>query len=172
MIKKVLILFLFIIIFSFSSCSNDNYFTQNNNQIKIEDTKELCLIEIKGAVKYPGLYEIEVGKPLYELIIMAGGFTDYADTLNVDQTFILSSNQSIYISSIDNPNNNNLTSKININTATLEELCTLSGVGETKAQNIINYRNSHGRFSKIEDIMNVTGIGIALFEKIKDFICV
>lgn len=171
MVKKFFLLFLNICLLFLLSCNDNNIFLQSGSNLSETYEKEMCLIEIKGAVKYPGLYEIEVGRPLHELILMAGGFLEDANTLNVDQTLILSSNQSIYIES----NNKNIiieTSKININTANVDELCTLSGVGEAKALNIIDYRNSHGRFSKIEDIMNVTGIGIALFEKIKDSICV
>ncbi|MDD6878663.1 MAG: helix-hairpin-helix domain-containing protein [bacterium] len=67
-----------------------------------------------------------------------------------------------------NVSNSNVSSKININTATLEELMKLPGIGESKANAIIEYRNKNGKFSKIEDIVNVSGIGSSVFEKIKD----
>lgn len=69
-------------------------------------------------------------------------------------------------------NDKNQTLKVNINTASIEELMTLSGIGESKANSIIEYRNKNGKFKKIEDIQNVTGIGISVFEKIKDNITV
>ena len=65
-----------------------------------------------------------------------------------------------------------MNSKININTASVQELDTLNGIGEAKAKAIFEYRNSNGNFSKIEDIMNVSGISETLFEKIKAFITV
>ena len=73
----------------------------------------------------------------------------------------------------EDTNNNEIgTSKININTASLEELQRVSGIGESKAKAIIEYRNEFGQFKKIEDIMEVSGIGEALYEKIKDSITI
>lgn len=69
-------------------------------------------------------------------------------------------------------NNNDIDKKISINTADLDLMITLPGIGEEKAKTIIAYRNEHGLFEKIEDIMNVSGIGEKLFEKIKDYITV
>ncbi|MBQ2640194.1 MAG: helix-hairpin-helix domain-containing protein [Bacilli bacterium] len=68
----------------------------------------------------------------------------------------------------DNKTSKDSNSKVNINSATKEELMTLTGIGEAKADDIINYRNSNGPFSKIEDIKNIKGIGDAIFDKIKD----
>ncbi len=64
------------------------------------------------------------------------------------------------------------TPKVNINTASKEELMNISGIGESKAEGIIKYREAHGPFSKIEDIQNVSGIGTAMYEKIKNYITV
>lgn len=72
----------------------------------------------------------------------------------------------------DNIPNNNMANKISINTATLDQLQSLTGIGESKAKNIIKYREENGLFSKIEDIMNVSGIGESAFEKIKDSITI
>ena len=83
-----------------------------------------------------------------------------------------SSNESKSSGSGSSSENNDLKEKININTATLEELQTLTGIGAGKAQSIIDYRIENGDFSKIEDIMNVSGIGEAVFEKIKEYITV
>ena len=74
---------------------------------------------------------------------------------------------------IENESNNNDSSGlININTASVNELCTLPGIGTSKANNIVNYRNSNGYFITIEDIKKVSGIGEELFNKIKAYICV
>ena len=83
-----------------------------------------------------------------------------------------SSNESKSSGSGSSSETNDLKEKININTATLEELQTLTGIGAGKAQSIIDYRIENGDFSKIEDIMNVSGIGEAVFEKIKEYITV
>ena len=79
--------------------------------------------------------------------------------------------ESIIISGEDTSivNKNDL---ININTASKEELMTLSGIGEAKAQSIINYRGEHGNFTKIEDIQNVNGISSTIYDKIKIYLTV
>ena len=71
-------------------------------------------------------------------------------------------------SKLDNNENSKTNSKININTATKEELLLLNGIGEAKAEAIIEYRTKNGNFTNVEDIKNVSGIGDAAFEKIKD----
>jgi competence protein ComEA len=81
-------------------------------------------------------------------------------------------NQACIVDTNSTANNNNPSTKISINTASITELQTLSGIGATKAQDIINYRNSNGPFTKIENIKNVSGIGDSTFAKIKDYITV
>ncbi len=76
------------------------------------------------------------------------------------------------VNSPDNNNNLNISSKVSINTATIEQLQTLNGIGKSKAEAIIKYRSEHGSFKTIEEIMNVSGIGEAIFAKIKDNITI
>lgn len=162
--------------------------------------KEKNYIDIKGSVKNPGVYEFEENDRVIDAIEKAGGLKKNANTNNINLSKKLTSEMVIYVysnSEIKNGNNaltcntvcdtevieiNNCVEKsnnnsetvdlININTATLEELQTLTGIGESKAKNIIEYRNTNGSFKSIEDIKNISGIGDSLFEKIKDKITI
>ena len=146
-------------------------------------------MHITGAVKKPGIVQIEEGARLIDAIEAAGGTTENADTSKINLAYILSDGQKIYIPSfldekienyvednigeniiIENTNSNiNL---VNINTATQTELETLTGIGPSLALKIINYRKENGKFKTIEDIKNVSGIGDSKFEAIKNEICV
>ena len=156
-------------------------------------------IDIKGSVKNPGVYEFKKNDRVIDAINMAGGLLKNANTSNINLSQKLVSEMVIYVmnnSEIKNGskviscdtkcktevievNNcveeNNIeksNDKININTATIEQFTSISGIGEAKAKNIIEYRNSNGNFKSIEDIKNISGIGEALFNKIKDKITV
>jgi len=126
------------------------------------------IVQIIGEVNKPDIYELEVGTRLYELIELAGGFTKNADIISVNQSRELKDEMKIIIPSIlDGESKDN---RININTADLSELMLLNGIGEVKAQAIITYRENHGPFTIIEEIMKVSGIGLRTFEKIKPYI--
>ena len=139
---------------------------------------ETIIVEIKGAVNYPGIYEFNRTEVrIYEVIEMAGGLTPLANTDALNLAEIVENNSSIYISkSVDSDSYTikmgTVKGKININTASLSELMSLSGIGERKAQSIITYRNTNGFFKNIEELKNVDGIGDALFESIKEDITV
>lgn len=154
-------------------------------------------VDIKGAVKNPGVYEIDTDTTTYELIKLAGGLRSYADTSLINLSKKLSDEDVVIIYTIDEVNSltsgdrsvkvvekecmcpkisnvscvNTKVSKnvINLNTATIEELQTLNGIGKSKAEAIIEYRKNNP-FTKIEDIMNVKGIGKSLYEKNKESI--
>ena len=109
---------------------------------------------------------------MYEVVQKAGGFTEEAATTYVNQAEIVRDEERIYI-----PTQNEALElqvlddgKVNLNTATKEELMTIPGVGESKADSIVQYREEIGKFQTIEDIMNVSGIKEGLFQKIKDYI--
>lgn len=164
----------------------------------VSTTNEYYYVDIKGAVKKPGVYKVDKTSIVNDVISLAGGLKSNAYTLNINLSQQVKASMVIYIytkSEIKKTTNivvtdttckteiveiNNcieenttqvISSKINLNTATKEELMTLSGVGESKALAIIEYRNSN-KFEKIEDIMNVSGIGESAFAKIKDNITV
>lgn len=165
---------------------------------EITSKSEKRYIDIKGSVINPGVYEFKENERVIDAIKKAGGLKKNANTDNINLSEKLKSEMVIYVYSnseikngnnaltcntlcetkvievnncVENSNdiNNNL---ININTASLEELQTLTGIGESKAKNIIDYRNTNGNFKTIEEIKNISGIGDALFEKIKDKITV
>ena len=167
---------------------------KNNETEEIpEDEESKILIHITGAIKKEGVYELTEGDRIIDAINKAEGVTEEADTSQINMASKLEDGMKIYVpkkgenteniqsqerqteniqkTSETNNNENSNTKKININTASLEELDTLPGIGEATAQKIIDYRKEKGKFSKIEDIKNVKGIGDSKFEKIKDKIC-
>ena len=161
-------------------------------------------VDIKGAVRNPGVYDLEEGSVVNDLIKVAGGLMSDADTstLNLSkkltnemviyvytksqlkekqQSDILGdatiknevdANESIIGGSSSSSKDNVLTGKVNLNTASKDELILLPGIGEAKADSIISYRKTCGAFTKIEDIKNITGVGDKLYEQIKDYITV
>lgn len=153
--------------------------TIGNNIIDTKANK--ILVEIKGEVNRPEVYEIDEGSIIRDLIDMAGGLTSDANINNINRAEKLKNNQLIVIPNKNNINtyeNKNISTGlssdglININNADLEELQKINGIGEVKAQSIIDYREKNGGFKSIEDIKNVDGIGSKTFEKIKDKICI
>ena len=160
-----------------------------NFQEANEEDEGLIYVHISGAVNNPGVYEAREQARVYELVEVAGGLTEDAAGDFVNQASIVEDGDQIYIpckeeietlelSLPTSSSNKSKTSqdetikKVNINTASKEELMTLTGIGESKANSIIEYRQKHGSFSKIEDIMNISGIKEAAFSKISDYITV
>lgn len=159
-------------------------------------------VDIKGAVNKPGVYEVNANSIVNDVIILAGGLAKNATTSNINLSQRVADEMVIYIftkseltttvinkitevkcttqvievnNCITKPTEITTTTKakykININNATKEELLTISGIGESKADAIIEYRKETP-FNKIEDIMNITGIGESVFAKIKDYITI
>ena len=120
-------------------------------------------VEIKGEVQHPGTYELKLGSTIEDLFDMAM-LKEEADTSQYSLNGILYNSQVIVVSRI----RNNL---ISINTASLEELEQLPGIGPGIAQRIIDYRSTYGSFNYLEELKNVNGIGDGKYRKIKEFIC-
>ncbi len=138
-------------------------------------------IHVTGCVERAGVYELKEGSRVFEAIEMAGGFTKEADTEFLNLASVLQDGQKVYVYSkqeaitavtsyVSNEEDASKKVIVNINTASKEELMTLPGIGESRAESIISYREKHGRFATIEDIMNISGIKEAAFNKIKDYI--
>ncbi len=156
-----------------------------------------CFVHVCGQVRYPGVYELKEGQRVFEAIEMAGGFGDNAaeDYLNLAEpvwdgmrlevpdreqvpdtewearTGVQSGSREKAGISLDGGTAPS-SGKVNLNTATKEELMTLRGIGEARAEDIIRYREEQGGFGRIEDIMEISGIKDAAFQKIKDDIIV
>ncbi len=136
--------------------------------------KKIIYVDISGAVVHPGVYEMQEGARVFEVIELAGGLTEDADCSYINQAKIVSDEDDIRIPTkdevvVDEVQNS---SKVNINTAGQAELMTLAGIGKTKAKQIMAHRNENGAFQCIEDIMKVDGIKEGLFNKIKEDISV
>ena len=146
------------------------------------EEKPKIYVDIAGEILNPGVYVLEEGSRVNDLIILAGGVTKEANLSNVNLAYTLSDGIKITIPNKKDTNtknilqssmvNNIVNDVININQAGIEELVTLSGIGESIAQDIINYRSKNGSFKKKEDIKNVSGIGESKYSKIKDKITV
>lgn len=142
-------------------------------------------VDIDGAVNKPGVYKVSEGTRLFQVIELAGGLTDDASTQSLNRAEAVYDGQKITVYSSDTegysqddmgggvPAEKGITGgKVNINTADSVTLKTIPGIGPSKAARIIEYRESQGRFKKIDDIKNVTGIGDMTFENIKGYITV
>ena len=128
-----------------------------------------ALVHIKGQVQNPGVYEVNFGARVAQAIEQAGGLTDNAYTDGLNMALQIEDGQEIYVPKRSeyaawerNPD------KVNINTATEEEIGTLDGVGPTMAQRIVAHRKQYGPFVVPQDVKRVSGIGDSLYEKIKD----
>ncbi|MCV2232020.1 ComEA family DNA-binding protein [Paracholeplasma manati] len=128
----------------------------------------LIKVEIRGAVKMPGVYEVVSGTTLETLIAFAMGTDVSADLRQINLTAPLMDGVKYVIPT----NTEETTDKININQATLEMLITLPGIGKVTAQRILDFRAKEGPFMRIEDIQLVSGIGAQTYENIQAFITI
>ena len=161
-----------------------------------ETPVSVIAVHVCGAVTTDGVYELAAGARVKDAVAAAGGFSPDADRSFVNQAAYLTDGMRLKIPTAEETaslaegatgsllsdelvpeavtvmQTENMTHLVNINTATAAELCTLNGVGEARAAEIIRHRETHGAFTRIEDLMQVTGIKEKLFEKIRDAITV
>ena len=169
------------------------------NTIEKENTEETIIIYITGEVKNQGIYKLKTGSRIADAIEIAGGTTQEANINKINLAYILEDGMKIEIPNKDenlneiedkttnyvskntngtissnketeNTENKKTSEKININTATQTELETLPGIGPSTALKICKYREENGKFTSIEDIKNVSGIGDSKYEQIKNLI--
>lgn len=159
--------------------SEDNL-TDNKEMLisnaKEEVAKAKIFVEIKGEVLKPDVYELEEDSIVKDLIEIAGGLKEEANIANINRAKKLQNNELITIPNINDKNNimaleqvtEDSSGLININLADIDELKKITGIGDVKAQGIIDYREKNGGFKSIEEIKSVDGIGEKTFEKIKE----
>ena len=193
-----IIIFLFFIISYFTGGksklnknNNESIFVEENESMEVISKKEekeekestKIVVDIKGEVKKPDIYWLEEDSIIEDLINIVGGVTEEGDLSKINRAEKLNNHEVVVIPNINDEEsegetiisstiNNNKDNKININTANSAELDSLSGIGPSKAEAIIKYREENGNFKTIEEIKNVTGIGEGLFEKFKENITI
>lgn len=146
-------------------------------EAEAETSCEYIYVHICGEVCEPGVYELEKGSRVFDAVEMAGGFTKEADRSFVNLAAVLNDGQKIFIPApgedaaemFPEENSNNL---VNINTASLDELCTLPGIGKTRAEAVIAYREEYGFFTEVSDLLKVNGIKEGIYNPIKDLVTV
>ena len=158
---------------------------------KGEEESEQVTVDIKGAVKNPGVYELRAGARVHEAIQKAGGLTADAEAKSINQAQKLTDEAVIYVAKIGEEGadvtqtgqhqagasdsvgaSGGKSDKVNLNTATEVELQTISGIGQKRASDIIAYRESSGRFKSVDDLKKVSGIGDKTLEKLKEYVTV
>ena len=160
------------------------------NTTRIEETTTMmpqnCYVDIKGEVLHPGVYEFSCESRVQEVIKKAGGFTEEADETKINLAQKITDQMQIIVPNVHSKQEDGLTEgnsekgsstntsvsnskqgTININTATLEELQTIKGIGKKKAEAILQYRKEHGAFRTKEDLLQVKGIGKKALEAIE-----
>lgn len=149
---------------------------EKNEEPESLDSKAYVYVSLTGCIKHPGVYILPKNSRVYEAVNAAGGATEEGDMSTINLVDIMHDGQQISIPKIDceseNVENRTKTDdgKVNINTASLSDLCMLPGIGETKARAIISYREKNGKFKSTEDLKLVSGIKDGTFEKVKDSI--
>ena len=144
--------------------------------------QDLITVDVKGAVKAPGIYDLPVGSRVNDAVQKAGGLTEQADSKSINLAQKVSDEALVYVPTKgeeDNQQTNsgvssstNKEKKINLNKASLEELKQVKGLGGKRAQDIIDHRESNGKFKSVDELKKVSGIGAKTIEKLKDYVTV
>ncbi|MEX6700284.1 helix-hairpin-helix domain-containing protein [Peribacillus frigoritolerans] len=171
----------------FSVTAKEAEMEQSVNESAAEP--EIIKVDVKGAVKSPGIFTAQAGDRVIDLISAAGSFTEKADTDKVNFAQIIEDQMVIYVPEIGEEDKGNLENiqvgtsgdavtkgtsggLVNLNTATQEDLQTLTGIGPSKANAILEYRETIGKFKEVDELKQVTGIGDKTFERLRDSISV
>jgi len=197
----ILIIVGFIVYYIYGRKDNSNEFITNDEILiseieeEKENTKVKIVVYIIGEIVNPGIVELDENSRISDAINKAGGLTHNADISNLNLAYVVEDGMKITIPSKNEQENENITEEelistdsgidveknkenttkselININKANQTELENLPGIGPSIALKIVNYRKEKGKFSKIEEIKNVGGIGDSKYENIKNLICV
>lgn len=182
MMKKLWTILFTLIILSMTSCAkpSDIEEWESDESVTVAEEEnetageELIYVYLCGEVNNPGVYALNSTQRVFEAINLAGGLTDKADINSINQAKGLTDGEMIYISSYEEAETEKTRKtqvsdgKVNINTAGVQELVCINGIGQSRAEAIVAYRQEHGVFKNTKDIMQVSGIKSGLYEKIKD----
>ena len=168
-----------------SAVSKDS---SSEKEVKKEEKEEspeqdLITVDVKGAVKSPGIYDLPVGSRVHDAVQKAGGLTDEADSKSLNLAQKISDEALVYVptkgeeaasqqaASGTTPSTSK-EKKVNLNRASLEELKQVKGLGGKRAQDIIDHREANGKFKSVDELKKVSGIGAKTIEKLKDYVTV
>lgn len=154
---------------------------EDNNQKEEVVEQDLITVDVKGAVKSPGIYDLPVGSRVNDAVQKAGGLIDNADSKSINLAQKISDEALVYVptkeeaanqESYSNATGNKESKKVNLNKASLEELKQVKGLGAKRAQDIIDHRESNGKFKSVDELKKVSGIGAKTIEKLKEYVTV
>ena len=159
--------------------STDEKDDKNQKEEVVE--QDLITVDVKGAVKTPGIYDLPVGSRINDAVQKAGGLTDNADSKSINLAQKISDEALVYVptkgedtsqATQSNTSNSKENKKVNLNKASLEELKQVKGLGAKRAQDIIDHRDSNGKFKSVDELKKVSGIGTKTIEKLKEYVTV
>lgn len=154
---------------------------ENKNQKEEVVEQDLITVDVKGAVKTPGIYDLPVGSRINDAVQKAGGLSDNADSKSINLAQKISDKALVYVPTKEeatsqatqsNASNSKENKKVNLNKASLEELKQVKGLGAKRAQDIIDHRDSNGKFKSVDELKKVSGIGAKTIEKLKEYVTV
>ena len=162
-----------------SKDSTDEKEDKNQKEEVVE--QDLITVDVKGAVKSPGIYDLPVGSRVNDAVQKAGGLIDNADSKSINLAQKISDEALVYVptkeeaanqESYSNATGSKESKKVNLNKASLEELKQVKGLGAKRAQDIIDHRESNGKFKSVDELKKVSGIGAKTIEKLKEYVTV
>ena len=162
-----------------TTVSKDEKEDKNQKEEVVE--QDLITVDVKGAVKSPGIYDLPVGSSINDAVKKAGGLTDNADSKYINLAQRISDEALVYVPTKEeatsqeahsNASNTKENKKVNLNKASLEELKQVKGLGAKRAQDIIDHRESNGKFKSVDELKKVSGIGAKTIEKLKEYVTV
>ena len=162
-----------------TTVSKDEKEDKNQKEEVVE--QDLITVDVKGAVKSPGIYDLPVGSRINDAVQKAGGLTDNADSKSINLAQRISDEALVYVPTKEettsqeahsNTSNTKENKKVNLNKASLEELKQVKGLGAKRAQDIIDHRESNGKFKSVDELKKVSGIGAKTIEKLKEYVTV
>ena len=162
-----------------TTVSKDEKEDKNQKEEVVE--LDLITVDVKGAVKSPGIYDLPVGSRINDAVQKAGGLTDNADSKSINLAQRISDEALVYVPTKEEATNQEAYSnatktkenkKVNLNKASLEELKQVKGLGAKRAQDIIDHRETNGKFKSVDELKKVSGIGAKTIEKLKEYVTV